>query len=79
MTVPFGLLGQVCMFLMPMQLVVKSYTAFFMTLPFFLIGAAGMWWFWWRNLPPAEPADAPQDVPARRKQALVASAADAVG
>jgi len=79
MTVPFGLLGQVCMFLMPMQLVVKSYHAFFMTLPLFLIGAAGMWWFWWRNLPPAEPADVPQDVPARRKQALVASAADAVG
>ncbi len=55
MTVPFGLLGQVTMFLMPMQLVVKSYAAFFMTLPFFLVGAVGMWWFWWRNLPPAEP------------------------
>lgn len=79
MTVPFGLLGQVCMFLMPMQLVVKSYHAFFMTLPFFLIGAAGMWWFWWRNLPPAEPVGLPEASPAPRDPSLVPSAADAVG
>lgn len=49
-TVPFALLWQVTMFLMPMQLVIKSYRSFWLTLPFFLVGTAGMYWFWWRPL-----------------------------
>jgi hypothetical protein len=37
-----------------MQLVIKSYTAFFWTLPLFLIGSVGMYFFWWKVLPPRE-------------------------
>lgn len=48
--VPFTLLWQVTLFLLPMQLVIKAYTAFWCTLPLFLIGAAGMYAFWWRPL-----------------------------
>jgi hypothetical protein len=52
------MLWQVTMFLLPMQLVVKSYGAFWTTLPFFLVSLAGMYWYWWRNLPPAtDPAE----------------------
>ncbi len=55
-TVPFALLWQVTLFLLPMQLVIKSYSSFWMTLPLFLVGLGGMYWFWWRNLPPPAPA-----------------------
>lgn len=47
---PFTLLWQVTMFLLPMQLVTRTYTAFWATLPLFLIGAAGMYVFWWRPM-----------------------------
>ena len=52
--VPFALLWQVTIFLLPMQLVIKSYTAFLYTLPLFLISAAGMYRFWWKALPPRD-------------------------
>ncbi|MDD2764852.1 MAG: hypothetical protein PHE83_12855 [Opitutaceae bacterium] len=48
--VPFTLLWQITLFLLPMQLVIKSYQAFFCTLPLFLIGVTGMYFFWWRPL-----------------------------
>lgn len=48
--IPFTLLTQVTLFLLSMQLVIHSYRAFFMTLPLFLIGVTGGWWFWWRPL-----------------------------
>jgi SSS family solute:Na+ symporter len=53
-SVPFVMTAQVTLFLMPMQLVIKSYGAFFMTLPIFLAAAFGTYWFWWRNLPPKD-------------------------
>jgi hypothetical protein len=37
-----------------MQLVIKSYDAFFWTLPLFLIGCTGMYFFWWKPLPPKD-------------------------
>ena len=49
-TVPFTLLWQVTLFLLPMQLVIKSYTSFWSTLPLFLLGLTGMYFFWWRPL-----------------------------
>jgi Na+/proline symporter len=49
--VPFAMLWQVTLFLLPMQIVIKSYTNFFYTLPLFLIAAAGMYQFWWKPLP----------------------------
>ncbi|MDD2764851.1 MAG: hypothetical protein PHE83_12850 [Opitutaceae bacterium] len=50
LTVPFALLWQVTLFLLPMQLVIKSYQAFWCTLPLFLIGLTGMYFFWWKPL-----------------------------
>jgi Na+/proline symporter len=55
-TVPFALLWQVTLYLLPMQLVIKSYRAFFCTLPLFLIALAGMYFFWWKPLMKREPA-----------------------
>ena len=50
LTVPFALLWQVTLFLLPMQLVIKAYSSFWTTLPLFLVGISGMYWFWWRHL-----------------------------
>ncbi|MHB9037246.1 MAG: sodium:solute symporter family transporter [Armatimonadota bacterium] len=52
--VPFVMLWQVTMFLLPMQLVIKAYSSFWQTLPLFLVGATGMYFFWWRKLPPKD-------------------------
>lgn len=48
--IPFALFWQVTMFLLPMQLVTKTYFAFWCTLPLFLLSGAGMYWFWWRPM-----------------------------
>lgn len=53
-SVPFALIWQVTLFLLPMQLVIKAYSSFWMTLPVFLVGCVGMYWFWWRNLQQSE-------------------------
>ena len=50
-SVPFVMLAQITIFLLPMQLMIKAYSSFFITLPIFLASAAGVYWFWWRNLP----------------------------
>ena len=50
LTLPFALIGLVTMLLLPMQLVIKAYTAFFWTLPLFFVGLAGMYVFWWKPL-----------------------------
>lgn len=57
--VPFALLWQVTLFLLPMQLVIKSYRTFWLTLPFFLVGVAGLHWFWWRPLMSKKPSTLP--------------------
>jgi hypothetical protein len=57
-TVPIALVWQVTLFLLPMQLVVKRYDAFLLTLPVWLVASCGMYWFWWRNLPLAAQVDA---------------------
>lgn len=54
-SVPFALVYQVCLFMLPMQLVIHAYGSFWKTLPVFLIGVAGLYWFWYRNLPTDEP------------------------
>ena len=58
LTVPFALLWQVTLFLLPMQLVMKAYRSFWLTLPLFLVGVAGMYIFWWRQLPDTNTSDA---------------------
>ncbi|CAA6679320.1 MULTISPECIES: sodium:solute symporter family transporter [unclassified Lentimonas] len=54
LAVPFVMLTQVTIFLLPMQLMIKTYSAFFITLPIFLFAIAGSYWFLWRNLPSKE-------------------------
>jgi Na+/proline symporter len=67
--VPFALLWQVTLFLMPMQLVIKSYGSFWRTLPLFIVALAGMYHFWWKPLMRKDPAilkgvgTAPQEAP----------------
>ena len=56
LTLPFALIWLVSMLLLPMQLVIKDYPAFFWTLPIFLFGLAGMYVFWWKQLPNPNPA-----------------------
>ncbi len=48
--VPFALIFQITLFLIPMQIVIHSFGAFWKTLPLFLIGLVGIYWFWYRNL-----------------------------
>lgn len=49
---PFVMTAHICLLLMPMQLIIKSYTSLLYTFIVFMIGAVGAYWFWWRNLPP---------------------------
>jgi len=71
LTVPFALLWQVTLFLLPMQLVMKAYGSFWLTLPLFLVGVAGMYIFWWRQLPVANTSAAlfPMDILENKKSA----------
>ena len=48
---PFTLLWQVTMFMLPMQAVIGAWTSFFWTLPLFLVGLTGMYFLWFRHLP----------------------------
>jgi Na+/proline symporter len=49
--VPFALLWQVTMFMLPMQAVIGAWSAFYVTLALWLIGLAGMYVLWFRHLP----------------------------
>ncbi|MBU3666459.1 MAG: sodium:solute symporter [Chthoniobacterales bacterium] len=51
-SVPLAMTAQVTLFLLPMQLLVKNYTAFFGTLPVFLLCAIALYFTWYRRLPP---------------------------
>ena len=53
LAIPFLMVAQIVLFLLPMQLVIHAYRSFACTLPIFLAAAVGVYWFWWRNLPPA--------------------------
>lgn len=50
---PFTLGWQITMFMLAMLLVIRNWTAFWPTLGLFLACLGGMWFFWYRNLPPA--------------------------
>lgn len=51
LALPFTLIWQITMFLLPLQLLIRSWNAFFITLGLFLFGLTGMYIFWYRNLP----------------------------
>lgn len=53
-SVPFTLGWQISLFLLPMQLMIQAYKQFYITLTLFIICISGMYWFWYRNLPPKE-------------------------
>lgn len=50
-SVPLALVAQVSLFLLPMQLLVKNFTSFAITLPIFLLCAVSLYFTWFRRLP----------------------------
>ena len=51
MSIPFLLVAQVSIFLLPMQVVIHAWGSFFGTLPIFLFSCVGVYHYWWKNLP----------------------------
>lgn len=58
LAVCFTLVWQVCLFLLPMQVLTHNWEAFAFTLPIFLGCCVGLYFFWWLNLPPADEQEA---------------------
>jgi solute:Na+ symporter, SSS family len=54
LAIPFAACWLVTMFLMPMQLIVKQFTAFYITLGIFIVSLIFMYIFWYKNLPSDE-------------------------
>ncbi len=52
---PFAMGWMISLFMMPMELMVRNFSAFGATLVVFLICLAGLYKFWYKNLPPATP------------------------
>jgi hypothetical protein len=50
---PFALLWQICMFILPMQMVIGAWKSFFPTLALWVLGGAGIYFLWFRHLPAA--------------------------
>ncbi|MFC1606399.1 sodium:solute symporter [Candidatus Latescibacterota bacterium] len=48
---PFAMVFQVCLFMLPMQLIIKSYGAFLRTGGIFIVCGVAMYFLWYRNLP----------------------------
>ncbi|NLP10714.1 sodium:solute symporter [bacterium] len=48
---PFALGWQVSLFFLPMQLIIRSFDSFRITLIIFIVCSVGLYWFWYRNLP----------------------------
>jgi len=51
LSLPFAIVWQVTLFLLPMQLIIRSWHAFFVTLPIFIISLIGLYLFWYKQLP----------------------------
>ena len=45
------LIWQVCLFLLPMQILTRNWQGCATTVPIFVAGSLGLYFFWWRNLP----------------------------
>jgi hypothetical protein len=52
LALPCAFVWMVTMYLLPMQLIIKQYTAFGATLVLFVLSVAGLYRFWYKNLPP---------------------------
>ncbi|MCE0498375.1 MAG: hypothetical protein LV481_10570 [Methylacidiphilales bacterium] len=53
-TVVIALIWQICLFLIPMQILTHNKEGLMTTVPIFLLGCGGLYWFWYRNLPAAD-------------------------
>jgi len=51
LALPFTLGWQITLFLLPMQLIIRSFDVFWITFAVFVICLTGMYFFWYRNLP----------------------------
>ncbi len=54
-SVPFALVYQVALFMLPMQLIIHDYGTFWKTLAVFAVSCIGLYWFWYRKLPTSDP------------------------
>ena len=52
LAVPFAMGWQITLFMMPMQLLIRTYNAFYVTFAVFVVCMTGMYFFWYKNLPP---------------------------
>ncbi|UCD28887.1 MAG: hypothetical protein JSV03_17725, partial [Planctomycetota bacterium] len=52
LTVPLAMSWLVSMLLLPMQLLIRSYTSFWITLVIFILSLIGLYFVWYQNLPP---------------------------
>lgn len=52
-TVPFAMMWQISLFLLPMQAIIGNWKAFSVTFVLFAVSLVGLYVMWWRNLPPA--------------------------
>lgn len=53
-SLPLALCWQVTLFLLPMQLIIHTYKSFAITFTIFLVSLAGLYRYWYKNLPPKE-------------------------
>jgi hypothetical protein len=53
LAVPFVMATQVSLYMLPMQLVIREWDDFMVTLVIFTAGLLGTYRFWYKNLPPA--------------------------
>ena len=60
---PFGLVWIVAMFLMPLEIIIRNWTALGWTSAVFLVSMVGLYKYWYLNLPPV-PEETAQDVKA---------------
>jgi SSS family solute:Na+ symporter len=68
LALPCGLIWMVSLYLFPMQLIMKQYNAFAITLIIFLISLVGIYKFWYKNLPPEPAAENTQQTDAVENQ-----------
>jgi hypothetical protein len=61
LAVPFVGAWLVTMFLMPMQLIIRQYKDFYITLSVFIVSVIFMYFFWYRNLPSDEDVQITED------------------
>lgn len=51
MALPFATIFHITLFLLPMQFIIRAHNSFIFTLIAFLIGAGGLYHYWYKNLP----------------------------